>query len=149
MHSRDKGKSKSHKPLNPEKPSWLRYSEKEVELLVTKLAKEGHSAAKLGLILRDSYGIPSVQVVTGKKIAQILKEKELTQPFPEDMMCLLKRSVKIRKHLEDNKHDNTALRGLQLTESKALRLAKYYKKNGKLDEKWKLDPKEISLLATD
>jgi len=147
MHSRDKGRSKSHKPLQTTKPTWLRYSEKEVELLVTKLAKEGHSAAMIGTILRDSYGIPSVKLITKKQISALLEEKKLSQPFPEDMMNLMRRSVLIRKHLEKNKHDKTAVRGLQLTESKIMRLSKYYKGTKKVAPDWKYSPKEISLLV--
>ncbi|MFC1775163.1 30S ribosomal protein S15, partial [Nanoarchaeota archaeon] len=146
MYSRKKGKSKSNKPLQPEKPSWLRYSEKEVELLVTKLAKEGKTAAKIGLVLRDSYGIPSVKLVTGKSITKIVSEKKLSPQFPEDFMALLKKAVLERKHIGDNKKDMTALRGLQLTESKILRLSKYYKKTSKLAPDWKYKPEEIALI---
>ena len=42
MHSRDKGKSKSTRPSSRDKPSWLRYTSKEVELLIVKLAKDEH-----------------------------------------------------------------------------------------------------------
>ncbi|MBD3318798.1 30S ribosomal protein S15 [Candidatus Woesearchaeota archaeon] len=149
MHSRRKGKSTSSSPLQPTKPTWLSYSAKEVELLVTKLAKEGKNAAIIGTILRDSYGIPSVHLLTNKKITTLLEEKKLQGQFPDDMMSLLRRSVQIRKHLERNKHDKTALRGLQLTESKILRLAKYYKNTKKLATDWKYNPQEISLLASD
>src|SRR3989344_1313016 len=110
MHSRARGKSGSRKPLTPTKPTWLRYTDKEVELLVTKLAKEGRSSAFIGTVLRDSYGIPSVKLLTNKPITQIIEEKKLTGQFPDDIMSLLKRTVTIRKHLKQNKHDNTALR---------------------------------------
>lgn len=149
MHSRKKGTSGSSKPLDQAKPTWLSHSGKEVELLVSKLAKEGHDAAYIGTVLRDSYGIPSVKLITDKTITQILDEKKLTGQFPDDMMSLLKRSVKIRKHLDENRHDKTAVRGLQLTESKILRLAKYYKGAGRLKSDWKYNPAEISLLATE
>ena len=149
MHSRKKGKSGSSRPLETSKPAWLSYSGKEVELLVSKFAKEGHDAAYIGTVLRDSYGIPSVKLITGKSLSDIIAEKKLAKPFPDDMMSLLKRSVKIRKHLGENKHDMTAVRGLRLTESKILRLAKYYKGAGKLAADWKYNPEEISLLATE
>lgn len=149
MHSRRKGKSGSRKPLTLSRPTWLRFGDKEVELLVTKLAKEGRNSALIGTVLRDSYGIPSVKLVTHKSVTQITSEKKLAGAFPDDMMSLMKRSIKIRKHLEHNKHDNTALRGLQLTESKILRISKYYKNVGRVTSTWKYNPDEISLLATE
>lgn len=148
MHSRKRGTSRSHKPLVPMKPSWLRYGDKEVELLVTKLAKEGKRAAEIGLALRDTYGIPSVRMLTQKRVSHILVEKKLTSPFPDDLMNLMRHSVRIRKHLEKNKHDETAKRGLLLTESKILRLAKYYKAHKKIDQNWKYSPEEIALVVT-
>ena len=54
MHSRDKGKSGSTKPLETKKKAWIRYKESEVESLVVKLSKQGNSASQIGLILRDS-----------------------------------------------------------------------------------------------
>jgi len=145
MHSRNKGNSGSHPPLNAAKPTWVRHSEKEVELLVAKLAKEGKTASEIGLLLRDSYGVPSVKLVAGKTIRQILEEKNLAGELPEDLNALIRRSVILRKHLSTNKQDMGAKRGLQLTESKIKRLAKYYKQIGRLDPLWKYDPANIKL----
>ena len=44
MHSRSRGKSGSKKPLRKVMPVWLRYSHKEAELIIAKLAKEGKNA---------------------------------------------------------------------------------------------------------
>jgi small subunit ribosomal protein S15 len=68
MYSRKRGKSGSKKPAKPILPGWVRYKAKEVELLVAKLAKEGKSSSEIGLFLRDVYGIPSVKLVTQKRI---------------------------------------------------------------------------------
>lgn len=146
MHSRAKGKSGSTKPAKPTKPVWLKYKAKEVELLIVKYAKEGLSASQIGTTLRDKYGIPSVKLVTGKSIGAILQEKNFAPEIPEDLLALMKRSVQIRKHLEQNKHDETAKRGLILTESKIGRLAKYYRKTRKLPESWKYDPEKVKVL---
>ncbi|RMD58638.1 30S ribosomal protein S15 [Candidatus Woesearchaeota archaeon] len=145
MYSRAKGKSKSHPPLKPEKPTWIRVESKEVELLVGKLAKEGKSASEIGLILRDSYGIPSVKLLTGKKVQQILEEKKLSSELPEDLYALMRRATILRKHLKSNHKDTGALRGLQLTESKINRLVKYYKEKSKLPEDWKYDPANVKI----
>lgn len=143
MHSRKKGKSGSTKPSTRVKPSWLRYTEKEIEMLITKLAKEDKNASEIGIILRDSYGIPDVKTITGKKINKILKDKELGSKIPEDLLSLIKRSINLSKHNEENRKDMTSKKGSQLTDSKIKRLAKYYKSTGVLPMDWKFDKKSI------
>ncbi len=145
MHSGAKGKSGSLKPEEIKKPAWLRYSEKEIEMLILKFAKEGMKSSQIGIHLRDSYGVPDVRSICGKSITQILKEKGIQGKVPEDMQNLLNRVVSLKKHLEVNKHDYTAKRGLQLTESKIRRLMKYYKKTRVLPADWKYDPNNIRL----
>ena len=145
MHSRAKGKSGSKRPLNPKKPTWVRYGSKEVEMLIAKLAKEEKTASEIGIILRDSYGIPNTKQITGKKVQQILKEKDLMKAIPEDMINLIKRALMIRKHFETNHHDMTAKRGLQLTEAKVNRLVKYYREKGTLPKDWKYNPETAKM----
>ena len=140
MHSGSRGKSGSKKPIKKTVPVWVSYKPKESELIIAKLAKEGRSAAEIGTILRDTYGIPDARTLFKKKISQILSEKNLNPELPEDILALVRRSVMIRKHMETNKKDQTARRGLMLTESKIKRLTKYYKRTGKLEENWKFDP---------
>ena len=145
MHSRGRGTSGSKKMLKPGKPTWTRYKPKEIELLVGKLAKEGKSSSETGIILRDSYGIPSVKLLTGKRLQEILADKKILPKLPEDLMSLMKRSVVTRKHIENFKQDMTAVRGLQFTESKIKRLVKYYKRIGKLAPEWKYDPTAVKI----
>jgi small subunit ribosomal protein S15 len=145
MHSRARGKSGSKKPSGKTSYSWLGYKPKEVELLVVRLAKQGLSPSQIGLKLRDSYGIPDIRKLLKKKITELLKEKKLLPELPEDLLSLIKKDALIIKHLERNKQDNTALRGKQLTESKIKRLTKYYKKTGKVPEKWKYDPAKAGM----
>ena len=144
-YSRRKGKSGSKKPLKKPLPSWVRYKAKEVELLVIKLAKEGKPPSQIGVIMRDSYGIPDIRKIIKKTITQILKEKNLVAKIPEDLMSLMRKSAFVKKHLEENKKDRTALRGLQLTESTIRRMIKYYKATGKLDEGFRYDPKKVGM----
>ena len=145
MHSRAKGKSKSVKPMKKTNLSWLTYKEKEVEMLVSKLAKEGKTSSQIGLFLRDNYGIPSVKRITNKRINAILKEKKLEKEIPEDLMALIRKTVMLTKHLEKNKKDESAKHGLRLTESKIKRLVKYYKINKRIPMDWKYDPERIKL----
>ena len=147
MHSGARGKSRSTKPSKKVVPSWVKYKSKEVELLITKYAKEGKNPSQIGVYLRDEYGIPDVKVLTGKSITHILKDKSLQKEIPEDLMALIRKAVLIRKHLDENKQDMTAKRGLILTESKIKRLTKYYKRTARLPMSWKYDPKKIKLVV--
>ena len=133
--------------MEPQKPTWVRYKDKEIELLVGKLAKDGNSSSEIGIILRDSYGIPDVKMLTGKNITDILKEKKLLPELPEDLLSLIRRAIAIRKHLEGNKQDMFAKRGLQRTESKIKRLVKYYKNVKKLPLDWKYDFESVKIYA--
>jgi len=76
---------------------------------------------------------------------KILEEKKLLPELPEDLMAMMRKAVIIRKHMEANKQDMTALRGLQFTESKIKRLAKYYKKKAKIPADWKYDPSSVKI----
>ena len=145
MYSRRRGKSGSKRLLKKTKPIWLRYKPKEIELLIVKLAKERKTPSQIGLFLRDVYGIPDAKTITKKGITKILKDYKLLQQIPEDLTFLIKKRIKLEKHLGENKQDKSALRGLQLTESKIKRLVKYYKKTKKIPVEWKYDPKSIRI----
>ena len=66
MYSRKKGRSGSVKPIQERKHVWVTYDIKTVEQLVEKLSKSGKSASEIGIVLRDSYGIPDVNKVATK-----------------------------------------------------------------------------------
>ena len=55
MHSRKKGKSTSKKPIKKAVPVWIRYKQKEIEMLISKLAKEGNTASKIGTPVNDTF----------------------------------------------------------------------------------------------
>ena len=147
MYSRRKGKSGSTKPVDIKKRSWLKYDSKEVESLVLKLHNSGMTKSKIGLNLRDAYGVPSVKAITKNSIAKILEKNKIKEELPEDLNNLIKKDIKLIKHLEENKHDQPAKRGLRLTESKINRLVKYYKKTGRLSQKWVYDKNKARLLV--
>ena len=136
MHSRKKGKAGSKRPLVTKPQPWISYSPEEIEQLVVKTAKTGKTSAQIGLVLRDSYGIPNSRKISNKKVNKILKEHKLEQKIPEDLTALIKKEVIIIKHLENNKHDMPSRHGLLLTESKIRRLTKYYKRTGILPQDW-------------
>ena len=74
-----------------------------------------------------------------------MHEHKLSQKLPEDITNLIKRQLLILKHLEINKQDQVAKRGLLLTESKIRRLSKYYKNNGALPKDWQYNKENIKL----
>jgi small subunit ribosomal protein S15 len=127
-------------------PVWCKYTPEEVESIVIKLTKEGHSTSTIGTILRDQHGIPLTKPIAGKSITQILKDAELAPSIPEDMAVLLKKATSIYVHLEKNKKDAYNKRSLQLIEAKIHKLSKYYKREGVLPPDWKYEAKTASLV---
>jgi small subunit ribosomal protein S15 len=145
MPKQEKGKSHSIRPVSRRPPSWCKYQPEEVEALVIKLAKEGHSPSRIGTILRDQYAIPLVKPIIGKTIAKTLKEAELAPALPEDLGNLLKKADRLAVHLEKNKKDVHNKRALQIVEAKIHKLSRYYKREGVLPTNWKYEPKIASL----
>jgi len=144
MYSRSKGISGSTRPIK-RIPSWMRYKGKEVEKLIVRLAKAGNTASEVGMLLRDTYGIHDVKAITNKKITQISRENNIQKELPEDLMALIKRFINVKKHLEKNKQDKTAKRGLQLTDSKIRRLIKHHKRTGRLASDWKFETEKVKM----
>ena len=147
MHSGKKGKSGSTKPSSKKAPAWVEYNTKEITELITNLANSGHTPSQIGLILRDQYGIPSVKAVTGKTVQKILAENDLEGDLPEDLLNLIRRSVKLKEHMEKNRKDFTAKRGYQLTVSKIRRLVKYYIKEKRMPKTWHFSDEKAALLV--
>ena len=146
MHSRTHGKAQTLKPFVKENPKWLKLKSEEIIERIIKLAKEGYSTSIIGMILRDSYGVPSVKLATGKSITEILKENKLMKPLPEDLLNLMKKIIVLKEHIKKHPKDYSNKRGFTLTESKIRRLVKYYKRTGVLPEEWKYSAETVELL---
>ena len=144
MYSRRRGKSGSKKPVR-KIATWVKYKPKEIGDIILKLAKEGKQSAEIGLVLRDQYGIPSVGM-SKIKVSRVMKANKMYPDIPEDMRNLIKRAVLLEAHMSKNRKDYTSKRGLELTESKIRRLAKYYKKQKTLPDNWKWDLAQAKLL---
>ena len=99
MHARRRGKSCSVRPYRKQAPAWSNTDAKAIEKIVLDLRKEGASSAKIGLVLRDSYGVPDVKLATGKRIGDILKENNVATEIPEDLRNLMSKALGLRKHL--------------------------------------------------
>lgn len=144
---KEKGRSHSTRPPKLVKPEWVRVRPEEVEELVISLYRKGYPPSMIGVILRDVYGIPLVKAVAGKKLTRILEERGLKPEIPEDLMNLIRRAVRVRRHLEEHPKDYHSKRGLQLIESKIHRLVRYYKRRGVLPPDWEYRPERISIFA--
>lgn len=147
MHSPGRGKSGSTKPMVDSAPEWSNTDEKEVTELILSLASDGHSTATIGAILRDQHAVPDVRLVLGKRIGQVLAENEITSKYPEDMMSLMRRALRLIDHLESNRKDRHNARQLELTESKIRRLATYYQSEGQLDSEWAYKRDQLRLMV--
>lgn len=145
MHSRRKGKSGSKKPAKLKAP-WVKYTPEEIETITLKLSKQGLPPARIGLVLRDQYGIPTVRI-NDSKLQSILRKNNVSSQIPEDIFSLLKKSVNLHEHMGRNKKDYTSKRGLELTESKIRRLAKFHIRNKTLPAGWKYDIDKAKLLV--
>jgi len=147
IYSGKKGSSGSHKPPFKTIPKWVKYKKEDVEKLIVDLAKQKNTSAMTGTILRDSYGIPDISLLTKKTITQIMHENKLYPEFPEDLMFLLRKAVVLRKHMSTNKKDKHSQRGLENLESKIRRLSKYYVRTGKLPKTWNYNPEQARLIV--
>jgi len=134
------GKSHSRRPLSKRPPTWCKYGPEEVEAFVIKLAKEENPPSKIGVILRDQYGIPLVKPIVGKSIKEIIMDGGIEVPVPEDLNNLLQKASSISRHLNKNRADVLNRRSLQLIVSRIRRLAKYYRRTGTLPKDWKYTP---------
>jgi len=145
MHARRRGKSGSSRPLVTENPEWVPLSAEEIEERIVKLAKDGVNSSRIGMTLRDQYGVPSTKLALGKSISEILAENDLRPKLPDDLASLMRKAVNLNNHLSENHKDTMNKRSLQLIESKIRRLTKYYKKTGILPQDWKYSIKTAEL----
>lgn len=148
MHSRKKGKSGSKRPLSEKSRVWVKAKPEEISKVVEKLRKDGKTPSQIGMILRDNYGIPNVRTLLSKKLVKKMADLNMKFEVPEDLTFLMKKEMKIIKHLETNKKDIPSKRGLQLTESKIRRLVKYYKNSGVLPANWVYDREKVKLIIS-
>ncbi|MCL7415370.1 MAG: 30S ribosomal protein S15 [ANME-2 cluster archaeon] len=148
MHTRRRGQSRSTKPLRKEVPEWVTLSSDEIEKKVVELAKLDNSTSKVGIIMRDMYGVPDITLSTGKKVSKILEESDVAPEYPEDFVNLVTKALRLRKHLAVNHKDQHNKRALNVTEAKVRRLGKYYRQRGVLSVDWKYDPKTVERLIT-
>lgn len=112
-------------------------TDEELVTQAVQLAKAGRSAAQVGQVLRDGYGVPSVRTITGKRLTVLLGAQGVRPEIPEDLQALLKRVVHLQRHLRSHPSDLSNRRGLTLLESRIRRLARYYRQQRRIPESWR------------
>lgn len=121
-------------------PSWVTTTPDEVTSVILKLAKEGMAPSKIGLALRDDYGVPLVKQVLGKSIGKVLAEGKALPKMPQDLQDLIDRAQRVQKHLQVHRSDRENVHSLELVEAKIYRLSKFYRGRGTLPQDFKYTP---------
>lgn len=142
MHTRRHGKSG---PKIPEVKKKVEADKTRVLKTILEYSKLGMSESQIGRNIKARYNV-YVKQLFGKGVAQILRENNALT-YPEDLLSLIKKAVKLRKHLSTHHKDYHNLLALRRTESKIYRLSKYYKSTGKLPQDWTYDPEKAELLV--
>ena len=110
--------------------------------------RAGCPPSRIGLTLRDQYGVPSTKLVLDMNLNSFLKEKNALPDVPEDLGNLMRKALHIRKHIKANNKDVHNKRALQLTENKIRRLVKYYHDSGRLTPDWTYSPETAEILIS-
>lgn len=118
-------------------PEWVGLLPREIEKKIAEMAKDGVQPAKIGLVLRDQFGVPNVKEATGKSLTTIIKESGNAPSTPQDLLNLVRRAIDLQEHLKDNRKDLHNTRGLELIEARIRKLAKYYQAKEELPATWK------------
>lgn len=100
-------KKTSKEAKTEEKKMPERAKTEDVEAIVIDLAKKGNSPSKIGIILKEKYGIYNIKAL-GKKISKILKENKIA--YEDDFSFVDKKIKKIQTHYEKNHQDKRAER---------------------------------------
>jgi small subunit ribosomal protein S15 len=123
-------------------------SKDELGKTIVKLHESGLPASKIGLTLRDQYGVPSSKLVLGENLSRYLRANATLSEVPEDLGNLMRKALHIRRHVKANSKDVHNKRALQLTESKIRRLVRYYQGTGKLAAGWEYKPETAEIIVT-
>ena len=147
MHSGGRGSSGSTRPLLSVVPEWSEQDKEKVEQLICELYDAGKSAATIGTILRDQHAVPNVRLLLNKRVAGVLVDNDRIPKYPDEMMNLMRKALRLVDHLEQNRKDLHNRRQLELTESKIRRSARYHIGTGRLSADWRYKRDQIHLIV--
>lgn len=110
------------------KPVWLKYTETEVKDIILNLIKKNPqlTSDKIGLILRDTYGIPKAKIYK-IKIGEVLKKEGFYRD--NELESVAKRVANIEIHKAKHKHDQKAGRALIIKKARLKKIKTYIEKS--------------------
>ncbi len=128
-------------------PHWLNYTPEEVEKMILNKYQKGLTKSEIGLVLRDQYGIPSIKDLTKSNIGKILKNRDIKEDLPEDLIALYKKAVKLHMHLNKEKKDKKSKRSLVVLENRIKSLINYYKRKKTLPKSYEYSLENARLVV--
>ncbi len=134
--------------IEPKKETIKEVTKEDIEKVIEELTKKGKTNADIGLYVKQNLKIKNIYAFCGEKIIDIQRRLKLKEnKLPDDLLDLIKKAVKLLKHRDENKKDNRALRGYQITVSKINRLRNYYIKKGRIPKTWRYSQETAKLLT--
>ena len=97
-----------------EKPLWIKMNEEQLKKVIVELS-EKNAPSKIGIILRDQYGIPTTRVF-GKKLKAYLTELGIERN--EDLENAESKVKNLKEHLKNNITDRNGKHRLQKAQSR-------------------------------
>lgn len=147
LHSKKKGKAGTKRPKDNVAPTWSTLKPAELKETILKMAREGVPPAKIGIILRDHHAVANLRVHLGMSLKAFLKKENALGEYPEDVLNLIKKAVRMANHIKATKNDVGNSVKLGHVESKIHRLAKYYSSKGMLPAGWRYTREKAALLV--
>lgn len=100
----------------------------DIDKKIVDIAKTEKCPAKIGLILKEKYGITKTKAL-GKKITQVLKENNIE--YDDDLVIVNKKIANLEEHWKNNKQDKRSNRELVKFIGLRKKLMKYKEKKSK------------------
>ena len=147
LHSKKKGKSGTKRPKGKIVPEWIPMEKAAVEEIILKMAGEGVPPSKIALFLRDQKGVANLRMVLGMSLSAFLKKNKAAPEYPEDLIELIRKAMRMNSHLRKSKKDLSNKVKLLYVESIINRLVKYYVSKGTLPGGCRYDLGKAALLV--
>jgi len=109
-------------------------SKEQINDIIKELWNKGYTTSQIGRELKEKYNIKVKEILNKKLVKYAIKDLNLKQEMPEELLYLFKKVNKMLKHLELHKKDVVTKKKLEELENRIKSLIKYYKKNKKLQQ---------------
>jgi len=109
-------------------------SKEQINDIIKELWNKGYTTSQIGRELKEKYNIKVKEILNKRLAKYAIKDLNLKQEIPEELLYLFKKVNKMLKHLELHKKDVVTKKKLEELENRIKSLIKYYKKNKKLQQ---------------